>query len=322
MMRFLRLATTALLTLAGAAGAGAQTYPTRTVKFILPFGAGSGTDITARLVGDRLAARWGKPVVVENRPGGDGLVSINAFISANDDHTLLWVPVGTFAVHPYEKEKLPYDADRDLLPIANVSSLFLAATTSLAMNAGSLREFVELVKSNPGKYNWATANGNADFLMSGFLKSNGLQMAKVPYRDITQAPNDLSENRIQLLSSSLAVVTPLMNAGKIKVLAVTGRKRAPSAPNVPTVAEAGYPALEMESIGGIFGPRGMPLDLRERIAADVQAAVASDPSIATKLQATGQVVDVRGPAQFAAGIKELRDQLAAIAQVLGIKPLQ
>jgi tripartite-type tricarboxylate transporter receptor subunit TctC len=322
MMRFLRLAATALLTLAGAASAGAQTYPTRTVKFILPFGAGSGTDITARLVGDRLAARWGKPVVVENRPGGDGLVSINAFISANDDHTLLWVPVGTFAVHPYEKEKLPYDADRDLLPIANVSSLFLAATTSLAMNAGSLREFVELVKSNPGKYNWATANGNADFLMSGFLKSNGLQMAKVPYRDITQAPNDLSENRIQLLSSSLAVVTPLMNAGKIKVLAVTGRKRAPSAPNVPTVAEAGYPALEMESIGGIFGPRGMPLDLRERIAADVQAAVASDPSIATKLQATGQVVDVRGPAQFAAGIKELRDQLAAIAQVLGIKPLQ
>jgi tripartite-type tricarboxylate transporter receptor subunit TctC len=322
MMGFLRLAATALLTLAGAASAGAQTYPTRTVKFILPFGAGSGTDITARLVGDRLAARWGKPVVVENRPGGDGLVSINAFISANDDHTLLWVPVGTFAVHPYEKEKLPYDADRDLLPIANVSSLFLAATTSLAMNAGSLREFVELVKSNPGKYNWATANGNADFLMSGFLKSNGLQMAKVPYRDITQAPNDLSENRIQLLSSSLAVVTPLMNAGKIKVLAVTGRKRAPSAPNVPTVAEAGYPALEMESIGGIFGPRGMPLDLRERIAADVQAAVASDPSIATKLQATGQVVDVRGPAQFAAGIKELRDQLAAIAQVLGIKPLQ
>jgi tripartite-type tricarboxylate transporter receptor subunit TctC len=322
MMRFLRLAATALLTLAGAASAGAQTYPTRTVKFILPFGAGSGTDITARLVGDRLAARWGKPVVVENRPGGDGLVSFNAFISANDDHTLLWVPVVTFAVHPYEKETLPYDADRDLLPIANVSSLFLAATTSLAMNAGSLREFVELVKSNPGKYNWATANGNADFLMSGFLKSNGLQMAKVPYRDITQAPNDLSENRIQLLSSSLAVVTPLMNAGKIKVLAVTGRKRAPSAPNVPTVAEAGYPALEMESIGGIFGPRGMPLDLRERIAADVQAAVASDPSIATKLQATGQVVDVRGPAQFAAGIKELRDQLAAIAQVLGIKPLQ
>src|SRR5947207_12050613 len=302
--------------------ASVQTYPQRTVKFILPFGPASGTDITARLVGDRLAARWGKPVVIENRPGGDGLVAINAFVAANDDHTLLWVPVGTFAVHPYDKDKLPYDANRDLIPIANVTSLFLAATVSTALNVGSLRELVELVRANPNKFNWATANGNADFLMSGFLKSNGLEMAKVPYRDILQAPNDLAENRIQLLSSSLAIVTPLMQAGKVKVLAVTGRRRAPSAPSVPTVTEAGYPALVMESIGGIFGPRGMPLTLREQIAADVRAAVASDPTIATKLEATGQDVDVRGPNEFAAGIKELNDQLAGIAKVLGMKAAQ
>jgi tripartite-type tricarboxylate transporter receptor subunit TctC len=308
------------LTLAGgAAELHAQSYPQRTVKFVLPFGPGSGTDITARLVADKLSARWGKAVVVENRPGGDGLVSINAFLSANDDHTLLWVPVGTFAVHPYEKDKLPYDAESDLLPIANVTSLYLSATVSLALNAGSLRELVELLGANPGKFNWATANGNADFLMSGFLKSNGLEMAKTPYRDILQAPNDLAENRIQLLSSSLAAVTPMMNAGKVKVLAVTGRKRAPSAPDVPTVREAGFPALEMESIGGIFGPRGMPLAMREQIAADVRAAVESDPGIAKKLEATGQVVDLRGPADFAVGIKELRDQLASIAKVLGMK---
>jgi tripartite-type tricarboxylate transporter receptor subunit TctC len=292
------------------------------VKFILPFGPASGTDITARLIADRLAARWGKAAVIENRPGGDGLVAINAFIAANDDHTLLWVPVGTFAVHPYDKEKLPYDGDRDLVPIANVTSLFLAASTSPALNVGSLRELVALVRANPGKFNWAAANGNADFLMSGFLKSNGLEMAKVPYRDILQAPNDLAENRIQLLSSSLAIVTPLMQAGKVKVLAVTGRQRAPSAPEVPTVAEAGYPALVMESIGGIFGPRGMPLPMREQIAADVRAAVASDPTIATKLEATGQIVDVRGPEQFATGIKEMREQLAGIAKVLGMKAAQ
>src|ERR1041385_307296 len=148
------------------ADASAQTYPQRTVKFILPFGPASGTDITARLVADRLAVRWGKPVVIENRPGGDGLIAINAFVSANDDHTLLWVPVGTFAVHPYDKGKLPYDANRDLIPIANVTSLFLAATASTALNVGSLRELVELVRANPGKFNWAAANGNADFLMS------------------------------------------------------------------------------------------------------------------------------------------------------------
>jgi len=304
------------------ADASAQSYPQRTVKFILPFGPASGTDITARLVADRLAARWGKAVVIENRPGGDGLVAINAFIAANDDHTLLWVPVGTFAVHPYEKDKLPYDAERDLLPISNVTSLFLAVTASNGLNVGSLRELVELLRANPGKFNWAAANGNADFLMSGFLKSNGLEVAKTPYRDILQAPNDLAENRIQLLSTSLAVVTALMQAGRVKVLAVTGRQRAPSAPDVPTVREAGFPALEMESIGGIFGPRGMPLAVREQIATDVRAAVSSDPSIATKLAATGQVVDVRGPADFATGIKELRDQLAGIAKVLGMKAAQ
>ncbi|AMN39471.1 Bug family tripartite tricarboxylate transporter substrate binding protein [Rhodoplanes sp. Z2-YC6860] len=299
--------------------ASAQTYPQRAVKFILPFGPASGTDITARLVADRLAQRWGKAAIIENRPGGDGLVAINAFVAANDDHTLLWVPVGTFAVHPYEKDKLPYNAERDLVPIAGVSSLFLAITVSNALNVSSLRELVELLRSNPDKYNWAAANGNADFLMSGFLKNNNLQVAKTPYRDILQAPNDLAENRIQLLSSSLAIVTPLMQAGKVKVLAVTGRTRSPSAPDVPTVREAGFPALEMESIGGIFGPRGMPLALREKIAADVRAAVAGDADIASKLGATGQAVDLRGPAEFAAGIKELDDQLAGIAKVLGLK---
>jgi len=321
MLRIL-LVVTALAVNLLAIEAHAQTYPQRTVKFILPFGPASGTDITARLVADRLAARWGKPVVIENRPGGDGLVAINAFVAANDDHTLLWVPVGTFAVHPYDKEKLPYDADRDLIPVANVSSLFLAATASTALNVNSLRELVDLVRANPGKFNWATANGNADFLMSGFLKSNGLEMAKVPYRDILQAPNDLAENRIQLLSSSLAIVTPLKHAGKINILAVTGRRRASSVPDVPTVREAGYPALEMESIGGIFGPRGMPLSTREQIAADVRAAIASDSSIAQKLESTGQIVDVRGPTEFAAGIKELQNQLAGIAKVLDMKAAQ
>jgi tripartite-type tricarboxylate transporter receptor subunit TctC len=305
--------------LAGLASASAQSYPQRTVKFILPFGPASGTDIAARMVADKLSARWGKPVVIENRPGGDGLVSINAFIAANDDHTLLWVPVGTFAVHPYGRDAMPYNADRDLVPISSVTTLFLSLSAPAAMNVGSFREFFDLVRANPGKYNVAAANGNADFLITGFLKSNNLEMAKVPYRDIMQGPNDLAENRIQLLSSSLAIVTPLMRAGRIKVLAVTGRQRAPSAPDVPTVKEAGYPALEMESLGGIFGPRGMPLAVREQISADVKAAIASDPTIETRLNATGQISDVRGPAQFAAGVKELQDKLAGLAQVLGMK---
>jgi tripartite-type tricarboxylate transporter receptor subunit TctC len=302
-----------------AGGVSAQTYPQRTVKFVLPFGPGSGTDIAARLIADRLSKAWGQPVVIENRPGGDGLVSINAFVSASDDHTLLWVPVGTFAVHPYQHEKLQYDAERDLLPISNVTTQILALSVPASLKVGSVRELVELARAEPGKLNAAAANGNSDFMLSGFLASNGLQVAKVPYRDITQAPNDLGEGRIQVLSSSLAIVQPLMQAGKVTVLAVSSRQRAPSVPDVPTVKEAGFPAMELESIGGIFGPRGMSPQLRERIAADVRAAVESDPSIAIKVQGSGQIVDIRGPAEFAAGIKELNDKLAAIAKLTGMK---
>ena len=168
----------------------------------------------------------------------------------------------------------------------------------------------------------AAAAGSSDFVMAGFIKNQDLPVAKVPYRDILQAPNDLAEGRIQLLMSSYASMRGLVEAGKIKVLAVTSRKRVGIAPDIPTVAEAGFPYLGLDSLIGMFGPRGMPNALRESIAADVQAVVAADPTIATRLAATGQVVDVRGPAEFAAGIKEIRDQLADIAKVLGIKAAQ
>jgi tripartite-type tricarboxylate transporter receptor subunit TctC len=314
-----RLVMLVAIALVAISTASAEPYPNRTVRFILPFGAASGTDLVARLIGDKLAARWGKPVVIENRPGGDGIVSINAFVSAHDDHTLWWGPVGVFAVHPYDKDKLPYDAEQDLLPIANATALSLSLAAPAAMNAGSFKEFFELVRANPGKFNAAAASGLADFLMMGFLKSNNLDMAKVPYRDIMQGPNDLAENRIQLLSSSLAIVTPLMHAGKVKVLAVTGRQRAPNAPDVPTVREAGYPDMEMDSPGGPFGPRGMPLATREQIAADIRAVVAANPDLAKPLIATGQVFDVKGPTEAAASIKELNDKLAAIAKLTGMQ---
>ncbi len=214
--------------------ASAQGYPTHTVRFIIPFGPASGTDITARLLADKLTVRWGKPVVVENRPGGDGLVSINTFTGANEDHTLLFAPVATFAVHPFTHEKLPYNAERDLLPIVNVTTIVLSITASTAIKVNTLAEFEALVHREPGKYNVAAAAGNSDFLLSGFIKSSGLQVTKVPYRDIMQGPNDLAENRIQLLMSSITIVRALHQAGRVKVLAVTGRKRAPIEPAIPT----------------------------------------------------------------------------------------
>lgn len=309
--------------LAGAlAPASAQNYPQRTVRFILPFGPASGVDITARLLGDRLAARWGKPVVVENRPGGDGLVAISAFTSANDDHTLLFVPASTFTAHPYTHDKLPYDSERDLLPIANVTVIVIALVAPASLNVKSLGEFVALARAKPDTLNVAAAPGNSDFILSGFIKSQGLAITKVPYRDIMLAPNDLSAGRIQLLMSSYASMRPLIEAGKIRVLAVTSRKRVGIAPDLPTVAEAGFPFLGLDSLIGVFGPRRMANATRDGIAADIKAVIAADPTFATRLEATGQVVDVRGPAEFSAGIKEMRDQLASISQTLGVKAAQ
>jgi tripartite-type tricarboxylate transporter receptor subunit TctC len=321
----MRLRRRHLLQLAGAAAfaaasraARAQSYPARAVRLIVPFGPSSGADIAARLFADRLAARWGKPVVVENRPGADGLLAIGAFTSASDEHTLLVMPVGTFTVHPYTHDRLPYDAERDLQPIASVAAVILALSAAPNLPVRTLGDLVALARQQPGKLNAAAANGNAEFLLFGFLKTAGLDVPKVPYRDITQAPNDLAEGRIQVLMSSLAIVRPHLAAGRLKVLAVTSRARAPIAPEVPTVGEAGFPALQLESLIGVFGPRAMPLDLRERIAADFRAVLAADAAVAERIAATGQVVLVEGPAELAAGIAAQRAKLAAIAKVLNI----
>jgi len=298
-----------------------QSWPQRTVRFIVPFGPGSATDIDARLFADRLSARWGKSIVIDNRPGGDGLVAIGAFIGANDDHTLLFASAGTFTVHPYEHDKLPYDAQRDLLPIVSVSAVVLAVSVADSLDAHSLAELAALAREHSGKLNAAAAQGLSDFLLSAFLTTTGTQMARIPYRDILQAPNDLAEGRIQVLMTSLAVVLPLMQTGRIRVLAVNSRSRAAAAPQVPTAIESGFPAMTLEGLTGLFGPRGMADELRERIAADVMAA-AADPVIPARLASIGQIMQLHGPADFAAGIDEQRATLAAIAKSLGRKPAQ
>src|SRR5499433_2820944 len=219
MVRLIALAALLLgtaLQLTGGAAAQ-QMFPTRTVRFILPFGPASASDTTARLFAERLSARWGKPVVVENRPGGDGLVSLDAFVGAHDDHTMWFGPAGTFNVLPYRHDTLPFDPKRDLNPIASVSEVVLAVSTPVSMNVNSIDELVAMARAQPGKLNAAAANGISDFLLFGFFKSMGLQIVRVPYRDIMQAPSDLAESRIQVLATSLAVVQPLSKAGRSRL---------------------------------------------------------------------------------------------------------
>jgi tripartite-type tricarboxylate transporter receptor subunit TctC len=296
----------------------AQAWPQRPVRFILPLGPGSGTDVGARLFADRLTARWGKPVVVENRPGGDGIIAISAFIRADDDHTLLFAPSGTFTVHPFTHEKVPYDV-RDLVPIARVSNTIVGIAVPASLKAGSLADLVALARAQPGKLNWAPTSGMTDIVVSSFLKSSGLDVAKVPYRDSVQGLHDLVEGRLQIYVSALAIVRPQADAGKIRILALTNRERTPLFPDVPTAIEAGFPALALEGLIGLFGPRRMSSELRERIAADVRE-VAADTAVAARLEATGQVINIGSPAEFAASIEEQRSRVAAAATDLGLKP--
>jgi tripartite-type tricarboxylate transporter receptor subunit TctC len=301
--------------------AAAETWPQRPVKFLLPLGAGSGVDIGARLLADRLSTRWGQPVVVENRPGGDALVAISAFVSAHDDHVLLATPTSSFTAHPYLHDNLPYKSS-DLLAIARVSNTIITLAVPTSLNVGSLADLVALARAQPGKLNWAGVTGALDFLFAGFLQHAGLNMTKVPYRNPVEAANDLAEGRVQAYLSALAIVRPQIEAGKIKPLAVTNKVRAPTAPDVPTVKEAGYSDLSLDGLVGFFGPPEMSNALRERIAADIGAVVAADPTIGQRLTATGQIPNVGGPTEFAAAIEEQRAQIAAIAKELGIKPTQ
>jgi tripartite-type tricarboxylate transporter receptor subunit TctC len=300
--------------------AGETSWPSRNVRFIVPLGPGSGADIGARLFADKLAARWGKPVVVENRPGGDGIVAIAAFVGAHDDHTLLFSPASTFTAHPFLHEKLPYEQS-DLLPIARVSNTLVVIVAPTSLKVGSLAELVGLVRARPGKLNWATATGISDFLFASFLREAHLQMSKVPYRDTVQPATDVGEGRIQFYWGALAIVRPHVQAGKAKILAVSNGVHIPDEPAIPTVREAGFPTLAFDGLVGLFGPRDMAEDIRERIAVDIRD-VAADRAIGERLLSTGQLVSPGGPAEFAASIDEQRAVVARIAKEMGIKPGQ
>ena len=301
-------------------GLAADAWPTRPVHLLVTLGPGSGVDISARLFADKLSAMWHQPVIVENRPGGDGIVAITSFLGAHDDHTLLISPVSSFTAHPYFHDTLPYNP-KDMIPVARVSSTVVAVAVPTALKVDSLKDLVALAKKEPGKLNWTTATGFTDFVFAGFLHTVGLKMEKVPYKNPAGAANDLAAGVIQVYMPAYAIVRPQVAAGKVKVLAVTNHSRAPALPDTPTAAQAGYPSLDFDGLVGIFGSPELPAAARARIAKDV-AVVAKDPAIVAKMTATGQIMMPGDGAEFAASIDKQKAQVAAVAKLFGNKPVQ
>jgi tripartite-type tricarboxylate transporter receptor subunit TctC len=316
--RLVPLVVCLLASVLNAAPAQAQSWPTRPVRFIIPFGPGAGADIGARLIQEPLQKRWGQPVVIENRPGGDSIIAIQGMLSANDDHTFLWAPSGNFIAHPHIYKTMPYDP-AGIVPIAQYSQTILAIGVPSSMNVKDVADFVSRAKAQPGKFNSAAVPGVTEFAFDYFLKAAGVQMARVPYKNIVQSATDLGEGRLHMAASSYAILRPQHQAGRVKVLALMSTKRAPSLPDIPSAIEVGYPSLVMEGLIGLFGSKAVSEQLREKIGADI-VAVANNKAIEDKLSATAQIPN-RGDAKtFTKTISEQRAQIDRIAKELGIKP--
>jgi len=294
-------------------------WPHRPVRLIVPGSAGSGADITARIFAEALAVRWKQPVVVENRPGADGLIGTSAFVAARDEHTLLFSFAAPVSLLPFIHASLPYDPARDLLPIAMATDTFVALTAHASLEVDSLRQFVGLARSQPGRLNYYAPASALPYLMAGFLKSQNLDLVQVPYRDQVRGAQDHAQGRIHLVMQLVTTAMPLVQAGHVKFLAVTNSTRSPMIPDVPTATESGFPELAYEGMLGLFGPRGMSPELRDRISMDVHA-VATDPAIAAHFAAIGQLARGTTPDEFAERIEAQRAKMATIFQETGMRP--
>jgi tripartite-type tricarboxylate transporter receptor subunit TctC len=297
---------------------GGDDWPARAVKIIVPFSAGSANDVSARLYADGLARRWSKPVIVENKPGADAILGGGAFANARDDHTLLYGTASMVTVSPLLQEVLPYDPARDMVPISSTASSIFVIAVHDQLPVRSLQELAQLARSKPGELSWSSGPSLPHFVFAAMLARNALRQVYIPYRDAMNQQTDFGEGRVQILSHALQSVRGPVAAGKARILAVTSPRREPGLPDVPTVAEVGFPEMEIEGLTGLFGWSDMPPALRDRISVDVQA-VAGDSSIRSRIEAGGQRVLGSTPDELSAAIERQRTRIQQISRIVDLR---
>jgi tripartite-type tricarboxylate transporter receptor subunit TctC len=315
----IRAMASSLALLATPVCAMAQSWPTHTVRMITPLGPGSGMDVAARLFAEKLSAKWGQPVVVENRQGADGILAVQSFLTDRDNHSLIFGFPGLISINPLIHDKLPYDPERDIVPVASAIDSTLALTASATLNVSTLAEFVAAAKTQPGKINWAATTGLPLYVVATLQKAAGIDIAQISYRDFGPAFQDFATGRVHLLATGITLLLPQVAAGRGKFLMVTNSQRSPLAPDVPTPKEAGFPELSFNGTNGIYGWRDMPQSLKDRIARDVRD-IANDQAVAERLKPTGATMRPGDGAAFAAAIEEQRVKVAAVAQAIAAKP--
>jgi len=275
-MRSLRLIPL-LLACVFATGAAAQ-YPDKPIKLIVPQAAGSATDTVARILGAELAKEVGQQIVIDNRPGGALTLGIDLTAKADPDgYTICMGPIGALAINRHMVAKLPYDIERDLQPIALVTRGHLLLAVSPTLPFQSVQEIIDYAKQNPGKLlNASSSNGSPGHVGGELFKyMSGTDIVHVPYRGGAAAINDLIAGRVHLMFESLNSIAPHAKSGTVRPLAVSGARRSPGFPDLPTVAEAGVPGYAAPTWSGVIAPAGVPRPIIERLNAAINRAIAS-----------------------------------------------
>jgi tripartite-type tricarboxylate transporter receptor subunit TctC len=311
-----------LVAMAACALASAQDFPTKTVRLVVPYASGTGPEVLTRLLADKLASAWGRSVVVEAKPGASGFLAIDAVKkSAPDGHELLVAANGHMAINPALYKELPYDPEKDLVPVAMVyrTPHFLAVSANGPYQ--TVQALLTAARAKPGTLSYGSAYvGSPGHLGSAeFEMLTGTKMIHVPYRDQNQAFVSIANGELSWMFSTLASAMPMVKAGRIKLLAIVGKQRYPSQPDIPTLAEAGGPPqLEVVAWIALFAPNGTSADVVKKINADVNKQLTA-PDVAERMRVNGWEASPSRPEDVAAQIRADTKKYAELVRRTGAK---
>jgi tripartite-type tricarboxylate transporter receptor subunit TctC len=301
----------------------AAAFPDRVVRIVVPFSPGGVTDLAARFIGERLSTKWGKSVIIENRTGGAGIIGVTTVTGAEPDgHTLLMATNGEFVVKPaISTAKLPYDWERDLAPISFVASAPYAWAAHSSSGIGSLKDLVAVAKSKPGHLAYSSAGYGSTMHMASeqFALATGIKLLHVPYKGGSPAATAVIAGEVPLGLISTNSVAPLLDARSAKLLAVTGRTRSKTIPDVPTVVETGVlPDFEAIVWAGLFAPKATPAEIVAKIEAAVRESL-KDPALIEKMESIGLIPGEASGTQMAKQIKEEFAGMTKVAAESGVR---